>query len=94
MPLHSLLCILCIVFPTCPGSRRRDRTRRLWLRSVRIYSRNGECIPKMRLLLKNKRETANLEETDSPLLVTTVCLWCEFDDGVQRHLYVGQVGLR
>ena len=67
--------------------------RRLWLRSVRIYRRNGECIPKMCLLLESKRETASLEATDSPLLVATVCFWCEFDDGVQRHLYVGQVGL-
>jgi hypothetical protein len=40
------------------------------------------------------KETASLGATDSPLLVATICLWCEFDDGVQRHLYVGQVGLR
>ena len=31
---------------------------------------------------------------DLPFLITTVCFRCEFDDSVERNLYVGQIGLR
>jgi hypothetical protein len=93
-PHIQLSCILCIVLPTRPDFRRSDGTGRFWLRSVCIYGPNRERIPRMCLLFKNKKETASLEATDSPLFVATVCLWSEFDDGVQRHFYVGQIGLR
>ncbi len=57
--------------------------RRFWLRSMRIYSPNGERIPGMCSTLKSQpKRTAGLGVTNSPLLVATVCLRRQLDDGM------------